>query len=552
MDTLPAEAPTELLAQLRVAIPDDPEGVTACVRQIATDAWRGVLLGDATAPARWLAELDALPPVLSRHPEVRALRDALRVGDLAVEDGSPDADDEALGRRYPELLAALQGSRGRLLTQAEVVETIGKDRWGRTDRAAGHVLAKLFERGLLVRVYRKAQGAASAAHYGLSGRGLQLCRTLAIGAEAADAPLRLFELPAGRWAPLLDEGRPRTLPLPPARIFAFHQADRVCDVPSAMIGVARHVAAQWTHVDRSVLTLDLALEAPELDALVPGGGRVGFEALVERTRGMPASGREEAIDRALTTLAFNPDPQRPRWFHLSAGTPDTALGPLLAALRREMAAQPVDADGRPHVATSGWLGALRTVLARRFDLVLIHAAPGVGELTWLATILLGDRLVCFHPGAEERCQRARRVVGHVMAREGRGVADGVSPVVRVAAGPGGLGWAWGPSVEPLRWSPENTVPLASCVLNVAGEDWLGRPVQDDPLLDTLADAAGPAVPPLMRMRQVLVAAQARKRGQTQEILDRMERWESLAVSRTTSPPFERFRRVYAGESEEAS
>src|SRR5213078_2898513 len=87
-------------------------------------------------------------------------------------------------------------------------------------------------------------------------------------------------------------------------------------------------------------------------------------------------------------------------------------------LRSNIRAQPRK-NGQPSLASLGFLCDLRRALHTRFRATLIEAPPGLGELTYAATLLLASDLV--KPAAiddDAMCDMLEVVESHFRWREG--------------------------------------------------------------------------------------------------------------------------------------
>jgi hypothetical protein len=189
--------------------------------QLVADAWHQVSRGDLRALGRTLGHLssaasafveDHLPeeadPRIEAAREIHLVMELLHVGEEATD--LPRFEERL---RVPavterEVLNVLLDAKGDYLRRGEIFERMPAGHSRPTPARVSQILADLHVRGLVLRMYGRAQGAEQVAFFALSENGAEVCRRVGMGGRQARLPESSRPVSAPRL-PRLGRLRPR-------------------------------------------------------------------------------------------------------------------------------------------------------------------------------------------------------------------------------------------------------------------------------------------------------------------------------------------------------
>ncbi len=173
----------------------EPELFRAYLQHAQVLAWRGVADGRMEAPREILEALRAAEsfvylhlatqpdPAAAAAQEVHFTLGALYLAGEALEKRRVEdrlADERSQTER--EILRVLFENRGKYLRRGTIHEKLNLPNKP-TPARVGQILVELDSEGLLLHIHGRAQGNPNAAFYALSGRGIEVCRSLGLGEE---------------------------------------------------------------------------------------------------------------------------------------------------------------------------------------------------------------------------------------------------------------------------------------------------------------------------------------------------------------------------------
>jgi len=315
-----------------------------------------------------------------------------------------------------------------------------------TAARVSQILAEFDDEGLLQRTHARVQGHEAAAHYKLSPAGRDLCSRLGLGAfDGACFDLRDAAAHAARrggpHAELVSGSHPE------------EPTDELIDRTITFCGwrgtsvlpeIARLLTEGAPEDSRySVILIDFDLDAPRLDGAFAWEGLAecgGLAHLCLDYHAVSPPRRAEWLSSELTSPRYTvkcADADFRKLCYLPTGRAAAASSAVRWSevhdlLRSNIRAQPRK-NGQPSLASLGFLCDLRRALHTRFRATLIEAPPGLGELTYAATLLLASDLV--KPAAiddDAMCDMLEVVESHFRWREGLHVEDPAARIMTVA------------------------------------------------------------------------------------------------------------------------